>query len=153
MRDVAGCQEVLLGDLIERVLQDSLRSVVAQIQRSDEISTEQRDLLTIKAVGQIMDHTIDIEDEIYLGEQWVLSGLLSHIEQKYRSEIEMALNGVFKLLESIAQHSTPENLRRLLHEIEQTLSKLVRSPNQEFRALIEQMIQQTFDNLEDNQAK
>jgi len=100
-----------------------------------------------------MDHAVDMENEIYLGEQWVLSGLLSHIEQKYRSEIEIALNGVFRLLELIAQHSTPENLQRLLREIEQTLSELVRSPNQVFRAPIEQMIQQTFDNLEENQAK
>ena len=40
LREISECQAALLGDLIDRVLQDSLRSVVTKIQRNEEITTE-----------------------------------------------------------------------------------------------------------------
>lgn len=84
-----------------------------------------------------MEQAVEVETEIYLGEPWVLSGLLSHMELKYKESIENALVGVFKLAGSIAQHSTKENLEGLFREFEWTLSTLSLSPNLEFRGMVE----------------
>ena len=84
LREIYLHNPILLTDLIDRVLQDSLRSYLTRILKSEEISEESKCLLVVKTLKKIISNAVKIEDNILGGEPKVLSNLLSFLDSKYK---------------------------------------------------------------------
>jgi len=54
--------------------------------------------MVVKAIGQLIDHALLIEKEILNGEKWIVPGVVSFLEAKYKPIIDESLQGCFNLL-------------------------------------------------------
>ena len=111
----------MMKSLIERVLQDGLKSIITNITRSSNLEQEQKDLLVIKSIGNLLSSAKDLQSRILSGDIWVLPGLLSFIDNKYKEQIEISLTGLFNLIKAIVVESNEENLENILIKVEKAL--------------------------------
>jgi hypothetical protein len=137
----------LLSNLIERVFQDALKQIVNKLTKSDEnlsVQVDHRNIILLKAVGQMLEHAIEIEENIIESRSWILPGVISFLELKYQPIMFEAIEGCFKLLTQILINSQQDNITALLEGIQPALTHLSVC-NKTFREHIDSHLSCIFD--------
>ena len=115
---------------------------------------EQQALLTLQSVSFVIGHAERFQAEIFQGEAThLLRGLVKYIVEKYRDRVEASLIGTFKLMASICQSSTRENLVKVIQNAESLLVVLARMAPEVFQKTVDDCILSIYQELEDQKHK